>query len=77
MQVKISFQNETIVGSKKMAVYDDVAEHKVAIYDKGIEPRAVLGEGMDFDHPDFTQFNHRSGDVLLPKIHQSLNLLHN
>ncbi len=58
----------TIVGSKKMAVYDDVAEHKVAIYDKGIEPRAVLGEGMDFDHPDFTQFNHRSGDVLLPKI---------
>lgn len=58
----------TIVGSKKMAVYDDMAENKIAIYDKGIEPRAILGENMDFDHPDFTKFHQRSGDVLLPKI---------
>lgn len=58
----------TIVGSKKMVVYDDVAENKIAIYDKGIDRMAVLGENMDFDNPDFFKLNHRSGDVILPKI---------
>ncbi len=58
----------TVVGSKKMAIYDDIAENKIAIYDKGIEPKAVLGEDMDFDKPGFAEFNHRSGDVLMPKI---------
>jgi len=58
----------TIVGSKKMVVYDDTAENKIAIYDKGIDRRAVLGENMDYDNPHFQTFDHRSGDVLLPKI---------
>ena len=34
-----------IVGSK-MIVYDDVNEDKIAIYDKGIDIHAVLGEHM-------------------------------
>ena len=58
----------TVVGSKKMVVYDDIAENKIAIYDKGIDRMAVLGENMDYDKIDFQIFNHRSGDVLLPKI---------
>jgi predicted dehydrogenase len=58
----------TIVGSKKMVVYDDTAENKIAIYDKGIDRKAVLGEYMDYDNPNFQKFDHRSGDVLLPKI---------
>ena len=58
----------TIVGSKKMVVYDDTAENKIAIYDKGIDRKAVLGEHMDYDNPLFRSFDHRSGDVLLPKI---------
>ena len=58
----------TVVGTKKMAVYDDVAENKIAIYDKGIEPKAVLGQRMDFDHPGPQQFTHRSGDILIPKV---------
>lgn len=58
----------TVVGSKKMVVYDDVAENKIAIYDKGIDRIAVLGENMDYDDQHFQIFNHRSGDVLLPKI---------
>jgi predicted dehydrogenase len=58
----------TVVGSKKMVVYDDIAENKIAIFDKGIDPKAVLGERMDFDKPNDFQFSHRSGDVLLPKI---------
>lgn len=58
----------TVVGSKKMVIYDDVAEHKIAIYDKGIEPKAVLGERMDYDHSAPTSFVHRSGGVNLPAI---------
>jgi predicted dehydrogenase len=57
-----------IVGSKKMVIYDDVAEEKIAIYDKGIDRMAALGEHMDYDYPSALSFNHRSGDVLLPKI---------
>ena len=57
-----------VVGSKKMVVYDDTAEEKVAIYDKGIDRMAVLGQNMDYDNREFSTFNHRSGDVLLPKI---------
>ena len=58
----------TIVGSKKMVVYDNTAENKITIYDKGIDRKAVLGEYMDYDNPLFRTFDHRSGDVLLPKI---------
>lgn len=58
----------TVVGSKKMVVYDDIAENKIAIFDKGIDRMAVLGKHMDYDNQHFQTFNHRSGDVLLPKI---------
>ena len=58
----------TVVGSKKMVVYDDIAENKIAIYDKGIDRMAVLGQNMDFDNPNTFNFNYRSGDVVLPKI---------
>jgi len=57
-----------VVGSKKMVVYDDVAENKIAIYDKGIESVAVLGHRMDYDNQHYPTFNHRSGDLLFPKI---------
>jgi predicted dehydrogenase len=57
-----------IVGSRKMVVYDDIADNKLAIYDKGIDRRAILGENMDFDHPGMAQFNYRSGDILIPQI---------
>ena len=58
-----------VVGSRKMVVYDDIAEDKIAIYDKGIDRKAILGENMDFDSPPRqVQFNYRSGDILLPQI---------
>jgi predicted dehydrogenase len=57
-----------VVGSRKMVVYDDVAESKIAIYDKGIDRKAILGEIMDFDNPQRLQFNYRSGDILLPQV---------
>jgi len=58
----------TVVGSKKMVVYDDISDYKIAIYDKGIEPMARLGEKMDFDNPNILKFRHRSGDVILPMV---------
>jgi predicted dehydrogenase len=57
-----------VVGSRKMVVYDDVADDKIAIYDKGIDRRAILGQNMDFDHPRPEQFSYRSGDILMPQI---------
>jgi predicted dehydrogenase len=57
-----------IVGSRKMVVYDDIAENKIVIYDKGIDRRAILGENMDFDSPRGAQFNYRSGDILIPNV---------
>lgn len=57
-----------VVGSRKMVVYDDVADSKVAIYDKGIDRKAVLGENMDFDNPQRAQFNYRTGDIVLPEL---------
>jgi len=58
----------TVVGSRKMVVYDDIAENKIAIYDKGIDRKASLGEHMDYDNQPFPIFNYRSGDILLPRV---------
>jgi predicted dehydrogenase len=57
-----------IVGSRKMVIYDDVAEDKILICDKGVDVKAVLGQGMDFDRPPSVQFSYRTGDILLPKV---------
>jgi predicted dehydrogenase len=58
----------TVVGSRKMVVYDDVADDKIAIFDKGIDRKHVLGEHMDFDRPMPPDFSYRSGDILLPQV---------
>jgi predicted dehydrogenase len=58
----------TVVGNRKMVVYDDVADDKIAVFDKGIDRVAKLGEGMDYDHFNNYQLLHRQGDVLLPRI---------
>jgi predicted dehydrogenase len=54
-----------VAGSKKMVVYDDMAENKITIHDKGIDRKA----SSNGDHNGLRQvFEHRSGDVLQPKI---------
>ena len=58
----------TIVGSKKMVVYDDLAINKITVFDKGIDIVAQLGENMDFDNLSDLTFNHRSGNIFSPKI---------
>ena len=51
----VKVRRMTVVGSKKMAVYDDMEADKIAIYDKGID-KADVG------------FNYRRGDALFPEV---------
>jgi predicted dehydrogenase len=56
----------TVVGSKKMVVYNDVASsEKIKIYDKGVDIPPYTDSYADF------QFSYRSGDVLIPSIRLS------
>jgi predicted dehydrogenase len=58
----------TLVGSRKMVVYDDVSDDKIAVYDKGVDRVPKIGERMDYDDPHKFQLIHRTGDIWLPKI---------
>jgi len=59
----------TLVGSKKMVVYDDVsADAKIQIYDKGISRPTIdasLGEYSEFGQ---FQLIHRAGDLVIPQV---------
>jgi predicted dehydrogenase len=53
----------TIVGSKKMAVYDDLAvDERIRVHDKGVHPGA--------NHEDMTQppMSYRYGDITVPFV---------
>ena len=58
----------TLVGSRRMVVYDDVAEDKLALYDKGVDAPAAAGGPLPFDRPPAGRLVYRSGDVHLPKL---------
>jgi predicted dehydrogenase len=56
----------TIVGSKKMVVYDDLeTEGKVKVYDKGV---LKVGDGQIFGE---FQYRLHTGDIYIPKIDMS------
>lgn len=53
----------TVVGSKKMVVYNDIEiTEKIKIYDKGVDRPPYTDTFADF------QFSYRYGDVLIPNI---------
>ena len=60
----------TVVGSKKMAVYDDTAQKKIIIYDKGVDrkqpQKATLGKFEDFEA---FQLIVRAGGIKMPVVH--------
>ena len=58
----------TLVGSRKMVVYDDISDDKIAVLDKGVDRVPKAGERMDYDQFTNYQLLHRTGDVLLPRI---------
>lgn len=59
----------TLVGSKKMIIYDDTSEDsKIMIYDKGIDKKNISKDMGAFDNYSKFLFLHRSGDIHIPKI---------
>jgi predicted dehydrogenase len=58
----------TIVGSRKMVVYDDAGDDKIKVLDKGVDRVPKIGEQMDYDNFNSYQILHRTGDILIPKI---------
>jgi len=57
----------TVVGSRKMAIYDDVADERLRIFDCGVEAgEAVAGEDglVPFERP----FAYRHGDIVSPRL---------
>lgn len=58
----------TVVGSRKMVVYDDVSDSKIQIFDKRIDKMDNSKFIENYD--DFGKFQliHRAGDLLIPKI---------
>jgi predicted dehydrogenase len=58
----------TVVGTRKMVVYDDVVDDKIMVLDKGIDLVPKAGQHMDYDFFNNYQVLHRVGDILLPRI---------
>jgi predicted dehydrogenase len=58
----------TVIGSKKMVLYDDTSENKIAIHDKGIDEKIRYNNAENKKEKSIHTFEYRNGDVLLPKI---------
>ena len=60
----------TLVGSKKMLVYDDVSpDAKVTIYDRGFSKVPSVNDSLgNFETYEEFQLMTRAGDVVIPKI---------
>jgi predicted dehydrogenase len=52
----------TVVGSKKMAIFNDVESDKIKIIDKGVNTPAETNTFAEF------QYSYRNGDVLMPYL---------
>jgi predicted dehydrogenase len=52
----------TVVGSKKMAIFNDVESDKIKIIDKGVNTPADANTFADF------QYSYRNGDILVPYL---------
>ena len=62
-------RSTTVVGSRKMVVYDDGStDGKVQIFDKGIDKEHMDGSLGEFDSFGKFQLTRRAGDVLIPRI---------
>ncbi len=62
----------TVVGSRKMVLYDDAStEGKIQIFDRGIDREHIEGSLGEFDSFGKFQLTQRAGDVLIPKVDYS------
>jgi predicted dehydrogenase len=58
----------TVVGSKKMVVYDDVATEKIVLYDAGIDRQHIDRTFPGFETFGEFQLIHRLGDLHIPRL---------
>jgi len=59
----------TVVGSKKMVVYDDVSrDAKIVVYDKGIDKVNITDSLGEFESFGEFQLRVRAGDMYVPEI---------
>ena len=58
----------TVVGSKKMVVYDDVATEKIVLYDAGIDRQHIGRTFPEFNSFGEFQLIHRYGDLHIPRL---------
>jgi predicted dehydrogenase len=56
----------TVVGSERMVVYDDTADYKLTVLDKGFARVPRIGEEMDFDGVRDFRLEPRLGSVHMP-----------
>jgi predicted dehydrogenase len=56
----------TIVGEKKMVVYDDMADDKITIYDRGVDFPKLKDKPFDLVEPYKPVY--RAGDITIPKV---------
>ena len=62
-------RNMTIVGSKKMIVYDDVSnDAKIKVFDKGVDKKYENGSLKEFENFGEFQLLIRAGDVVVPRF---------
>jgi predicted dehydrogenase len=54
----------TVAGESKMAVYDDLSDERVRVYDKGVNPADVSADRLSHAMP----VTYRSGDIVSPYI---------
>lgn len=59
----------TVVGEKKMVVYDDVSnDAKIQLFDKGVDKQPVDDNLQNFDGFGDFQLQIRAGDMIVPKF---------
>jgi predicted dehydrogenase len=58
----------TVVGSRKMVVYDDVASSAIAIHDAGIDREHISRSFGEFESFGEFRLIQRSGDLLVPNL---------
>jgi predicted dehydrogenase len=58
----------TLVGSRRMVVYDDMSDYKITVLDKGFDHLPHIGDNMDFDDAPMVRFEQREGEIHKPYI---------
>jgi len=58
----------SVVGSEKMIIYDDIADKKIQIFEKGIKKKNMNESLGRFDDFGAYQLARSAGDVIIPRI---------